>query len=170
MMFERYAPASGGIAPERALRIAMLLPADPTLLAEVTPLIDSLATAIENDRPPQGADFRSQLLLWRMLAVSLGDYRRGNFPRSRDLAQRCLAAAGAPESLRASARAILAMTLAHQGQPPAAAAEVARAGQAIDTVTRDGLAGIRTADGYWYDWVIARILWREARATIIEEP
>ena len=92
-MFKRYANASGGIAPERALKIAMLLPADGELLADTTPLIDSLGAAIDSDSPPKGGDFRSQLLLWRMLSVSLGEYRRGNDLRSRDLARRCLAAA-----------------------------------------------------------------------------
>src|SRR5690606_34755709 len=74
VMFERYANASGGIAPERALKIATLLPADDTLLAEITPLIDSLSASIESSKPPEGWDYRSQLLLWRMLSVSLAEY------------------------------------------------------------------------------------------------
>ncbi len=166
LMFERYAHVSGGIAPERALKIAMLLPADEALLAEVAPLIDSLNDSIENSRPPEGRDHRSQLLLWRMLSVSLGEHRRGNDLRSRDLAQRCIAATGAIESLRASARVLLAMSLARQGETAAALDELTRAGNSIETATANGLTGIETAHGFWHDWVIARILWREARATL----
>ena len=149
VMFERYANVSGGIAPERALRIAMLLPADETLLAEVTPLIDSLGASIESDRPPKGMDYRSQLLLWRMLSVSLAEYRRGNDALAQDLARRCLKSDSAVGSQRATALAILGLSLARAGDLAAAAAELERGGKMIEAALRNGLGRISEKDGHW---------------------
>jgi serine/threonine protein kinase len=165
-MFARYAGASGGIAPERALKIAMLLPPDEALLAEVAPLVDSLNASIDSDRPPKGPDFRSQLLLWRMLAVSLAEHRRGNDGRARDLARRCIGTNAAMAPQKATAFIILGLSLARQDDLSAASAEIEQGGKMIEAALPDGADSIKNKDGLWFDWVIARILLREARSVV----
>ncbi len=170
LMFQRYANASGGIAPERALRIAMLFAADESLLAEVTPLIESLAVSIENDRSPVRNDFRSQLLLWRMLSVSLAEHRRGNNALARDLARRCIGTDGAVGSQRATSLIILALSLMREGDFAAATAELERGRKMIEAALLNGLGGISEKDGLWCDWQIARILLREADSAASGDP
>ncbi len=169
-MFGRYSRVSGGIAPERALKIAMLLPAGEPLLAEVAPLVDSLGVSIERDRPPKGPDHRSQMLLWRMLSVSLAEYRRGDASRARDLARRCTGADAAAGSQRATASVVLALALAREGDFPAASAELENGKKMIEAALLEGPGGAKNKDGSWYDWVLARILLREARAALAVAP
>jgi hypothetical protein len=144
----------------------MLLPPDEALLAEVAPLVDSLNASIDSDRPPKGPDFRSQLLLWRMLAVSLAEHRRGNDGRARDLARRCIGANAAMAPQKATAFIILGLSLARQDDLSAASAEVEQGGKMIEAALPDGPDSIKNKDGLWFDWVIARILLREARSVV----
>lgn len=165
-MFKRYSKAGGGIAPERALKIAMLIPADESLLAEVAPLVDSLAAAVERDLPPNGSDNRSQLLLWRMLSVSLAEHRRGDDVRAVAFAQKCIAAVGATKGQKAAAYGVSSMSFARKGDDAAARTEFEKGRAIIEDALVNGLEGILEADGLWVDWVIARMLLRESQDAI----
>jgi hypothetical protein len=103
------------------------------------------------------------LLLWRMLSVSLAEYRRENDARTQDFARRCVNSDSAMGSQRATALVILGLSLEREGYFAAAAAELERGGKMIEATLRNGLGGISERDGLWPDWVIARILLREAR-------
>jgi hypothetical protein len=58
------------------------------------------------------------------------------------------------------------MALFHEGKVEEARANVARARKIVDAGFARRLDVGNGAQGYWYDWVFARILLREAESTI----
>jgi hypothetical protein len=101
---------------------------------------------------------------WAAIPVSLWRYRCGDYRSAAELA---LAKEGQSDTSAATATncAILAMALFHEGKAEEARGNVARARKIVDA----GFARLNVGNasqGYWYDWVFARILLREAESTI----
>ena len=67
-------------------------------------------------------------------------------------------------------RAIFAMAQYRLGEDKAARAELAQARTIIETGTKDGLTLGDGGAGYWFDWVLSRILVREATTLMGNNP
>jgi serine/threonine protein kinase len=154
--------ASGTHFADRIVKICLLLPANPGLLASLENLnernVQLLATA------DAAGDFFTAA--WRSLALQLMEYRRGNYAESLRWGQRCLAypETNAPRS--ATARVLLAMGKHQLGRSAEASEELAEARRIVAEKFRGGVGRGTPMQGFWFDWAFARILTREASGLI----
>jgi hypothetical protein len=98
------------------------------------------------------------------------EYRQGRYPRAVDWCRRCLAYAERNPARTATAQVVLAMASFQARQDDDARALLVQGGEAIDAKFQKGLDVDSTPNGYWSDWLFARILLREARTLIEETP
>jgi serine/threonine protein kinase len=151
----RYAGETNGDAAGRILKSCLLRPPDAELMAALQPL----GTIAKNSF--SGAVVKS----WAAIPVSLWHYRCGNYRSALELA---LPNQGQSDDSAATATncAILAMALFHEGKVEEARENLARARKIVDSGFARHLVAGNGLQGYWYDWVFARILLREAESTI----
>jgi serine/threonine protein kinase len=151
----RYAGETNGDAAGRILKSCLLRPPDTELIAALQPLGKTTERWFETNSNNQ----------WAAIPVSLWRYRCGDY---RGAAERALARGTQSDTSAATATgcAILAMALFHEGKVEAARENVARARKIVDAGFARRLDAGNSNQGYWYDWVFARILLREAESTI----
>jgi hypothetical protein len=150
----RYAGESNGDAASRALKSCLLRPLDAELASTLQPLAKVAEVwCLKYTNSP-----------WSAIPVSLWRYRCGDYRGAAELA---LPKEGQSDTSAATATncAILAMALFHEGKLEEARGNVARARKIVDTGFKRLNVG-NGLQGYWYDWVFARILLREAESTI----
>jgi hypothetical protein len=102
------------------------------------------------------------------ISLALIDYRRKNYAQAMEWCRRCLADPDYQAARIATARAILAMCCFRLNQMAEARSELAESREIIRGRFAAGLNAGNATYGYWFDWVSARILLREA-AALIEE-
>ena len=157
-----YKGTSNPIAAERAVKICLLLPADKNSMAQLESLGQTAAQAFENV-----SDSGSEAIFhaaWGSISVALWEYRRGNFASSRVWARRCLAYSEDNEPRLATAHVLLAMAARRLGDQVEAAKELAEARSRVERKLRDPLERGDGTQGFWFDWVFAKILLVEAMA------
>jgi len=95
------------------------------------------------------------------------EYRRGNYPGAIGWCNRCLTYhKDVPPPRLATVHAILALAYHQLGIPAQARSELAQGRTLIDNKFNEGLDVGDGGQGFWFDWVLARILEREAAAKI----
>ncbi len=164
----RFAETKDATAAEQVVKNSLILPADLEVLQQLEPFIHVVDEAVNTgtfETEPDG-----YLLGWRTLAITLFEHRRGNLANAIFWGRRCLEYPDPPPARRAMAHLVLA--LAHHGlhQAEAARAELASGRRLLDERFPTGMQlfsdlGSQTT-GVWHDWVIARLLLREAESTI----
>jgi serine/threonine protein kinase len=105
-----------------------------------------------------------------MVALALLEYRRGDDAKAAQWCRRCLAYPEYNAPRIATVRIILAMSCQHLHQTGEAAFELDQSRKVIEARFKDGLDSSVAAQYFWYDWVFARVLLREAAAQIDEPP
>ena len=107
---------------------------------------------------------------WRALALSLFEYRRGNFTNAIAWGQRCLGYSDQRPTCVAMSHLVLAMAFCQLHQPAAARSELAQGRELVEAKYPARLEKIPDLggeeSGFWHDWVMARLLLREATAGI----
>jgi serine/threonine protein kinase len=143
---------------DRIVKICLLLPADKKVMDSLNPLTQVTEKSF-TDADAAGDIFRAS---WRAVSLALLEYRRGDYAGAVDWSRRCLAYPeyNAPRS--ATARIILAMSLQHLQQTDEARSELAKGRDAVETKFENALDRGIAEQGFWFDWVFARILLREA--------
>jgi hypothetical protein len=101
---------------------------------------------------------------WRCVSLALYEYRRGNYPGSMDWCNRCLAYGTDCPARLATIHLLLAMSHLRLDQTELAHAELAQGRELIDHQFKAGLVAGDGDKGFWFDWVLGRILEREASA------
>jgi hypothetical protein len=151
----RYAGESNGDAAFRILKSCLLRPPDAALISSLRPLA----------RITESSFARSANKPWAAIPVSLWRYRCGDYRGAAELA---LPKDGQSDASAATATncAILAMALFHEGKVEEARENLSRARKIVDAGFARRLDVGNGAQGYWFDWVFARILLREAEGTI----
>jgi hypothetical protein len=146
---------------DRTIKISLLLPPREYFLRSYSAMLQdaekSLSVDVTND---------VFAAAWRSISLALVEYRVGEFSKSADSARRCL---GYPEHnapRTATAQVILAMADWRSHRQDEARAEVAQARELIESKFKAGLDRGNGAQGFWFDWVFARILLREATEMI----
>jgi hypothetical protein len=109
-------------------------------------------------------------LPWHAISMALFEYRGGRNEEAVRWAQRCLEYRVNNTACDATSRAILAMAYSQLGQIGDARAELDQSRQRINARLGNGLEAGSGAQGYWFDWVLARILMREALTVLGETP
>ncbi len=101
-----------------------------------------------------------------MLSLALLEYRSGNSTDAMDWSRRCINDPDYQAARAATAHAILAMCHWRLRQMDDAHSELAKAREMIEArdVTRNGQGNV--TQGFWYDWVPAHVLLREAEQNI----
>ncbi|HMP83082.1 MAG TPA: serine/threonine-protein kinase [Verrucomicrobiota bacterium] len=153
-------------ASDRIIKVCLLLPADETLLRELQPQADHAERSQAAENPANQDVFQAA---WRSVSLALLEYRRGNFAKSADWSRRSLSYPeyNAPRS--ATAHVILALASWRMNDLATARSELKLARDLIETKFRGGLDRGTGIQGFWFDWVFARILLREA-IQVINDP
>ena len=159
---KQFASTTDPIIAERTVKNSLLLPADASLLAALTPLADVAAKSFFDNKPNDG-----WMMPWRCLSLALMEYRRGNYPGAIGWCNRCLTyhKDSVPPRL-ATVHVILALAYYQLGIPASARSELAQGRDLIDNKFQAGLEADGGTQGFWFDWVLAQILEREAIAKI----
>ena len=98
------------------------------------------------------------------LSLALFEYRRGNYATAVDWSQRCLAYPGPNAPRNVTAQIILALAYHQMGRAAEARDEWLAGREVVEARFRTGIDNGTPVQGFWFDWLFARILLREARA------
>jgi serine/threonine protein kinase len=155
---------SAGPCPfaDRVVKISLLSPANPRLLAEM----DGLAKAAADGLATAEAAGDVFTAAWRTLAMGLLEYRRGNYAEALRCSQRCLDCHEVNAPRTATAKVILAMAHFQMGRGVEAQATLAQARARVESKARAPADRGSPINGFWFDWAFARVLLREAGTLI----
>ena len=98
------------------------------------------------------------------------EYRRGHSSEAIDWCKRCQSYGDDTASRTATIRAIRAMSHYQLGHLGEARSELAQSREIIGNKYKVGLGPGNGKEGYWFDWVVGKILLREADALIEGTP
>ncbi len=152
---------------DRIVKICLLLPANDKLLKALAPQVDIAAQSISTNADANTDIFQAA---WRSVSLALMEYRRGNFEKAADWCQQSL---NYPENIlprTATARTLLAMSDQKLGKTAEARAQVQEARDIVDNKFQSDLDLGNPTQGFWFDWLFARILLNEATALIEGDP
>jgi hypothetical protein len=152
------------ICAERIVKLSLLLPADQTTLKVLAPLLDVAINVGPEDH---------QMAPWLFVSCALLEYRQGEYQKSIDRCRRTLDSrrqgVEGVHSRTAAFQVILGMSLHQLERDGDAVLELGKGRKLIETAFKRGIARRADAQGYWFDWVVARILLREADELFKEE-
>ena len=143
-------------ATDRILKICLLLPADKKTMGLLSPF--AMATAKYFSEADAGGDVFQAA--WLSVSLALWEYRAGNYPRAVDWCRRCMGYAEANAPRTATAHIILAMSYHQRGRHQEAQAELTQGGEIVESKFKSKLGS--PVQGFWFDWVFARILCAKA--------
>lgn len=153
---------------DRIIKISLLRPANKKILQALEPLAEVAAKSFVTNVNADGDVF---LAAWRSVSLALMEYRRGDYTRAAAWCRRCLDYPEYNAPRAATARVILAMSCQHLGQTGEARSELTQARSMIeDKFKKNGLDRGTGVQGFWFDWLFARILLGEATALIEGTP
>ena len=148
---------------EQVIKTSMLRPASREILLSLEPLVERVTAAVKaHDKLHSGGD--SYMAAWRCLALSLYHYRSGDFTAAEKWAARCLFYPDENHPREACARLVRSMALHQLHRPEESRKELLAARERIGGKVDGYLASDWTKREYWFDWVNARVLLREASA------
>ena len=156
----RYQDTADPVFAERTLKISLLIPADAELMKFLKTLSEVSANSME--KPEQDPIMEA----WRCVSLGLMAYRQGYMPTAKAWCRRCLAYPQYNPSRIATAHVIQAMACGQLGEVETARSELAQGRDLIAAEFAKGLGEGNGNVGLWYDWLFARILFREAEALI----
>jgi serine/threonine protein kinase/tetratricopeptide (TPR) repeat protein len=147
---------------ERIVKSCSLLPPSASLAAALSPLAEKVAESVRTEpNPNHGA------LPWKCMSVAMFEYRRGNYAEAVNWGNRCLRFnQDSPKERVACVQAILAMSYHQLGQTEQARSALAKSRELVEERWETPFTASHDSSGWWYDWFLARILEREAAATI----
>jgi hypothetical protein len=151
---------------DRVVKISLLLPANERLLDSLRLLAEETAKHLAL-ADQGGDDFTAA---WRSISLGLLEYRRNNYVKAVEWCRRCLAYPGANAPRTATARIILAMSCHRLGQEEEARAELLAGREIVESKFRQRLDAGGPVQGFWFDWIFARVLLRESLALLETTP
>jgi eukaryotic-like serine/threonine-protein kinase len=156
----RFASTTNAVAAERILKICLLTRPDKELSESLAPLarVAGESFAVTEGKDTE-ANFRAA---WGSVSLALWEYRRGDYGRSIEWARRCLAFPEFNAPREATAHVELALALRQSGLNDEALRELTQGRQAIEAKFKGDLEVGGATEGFWFDWVFARILLQEA--------
>jgi len=152
---------------DRIIKISLLAPADERLLALLKPQVD----AAENYFAQRNDTVREEMFqaAWRSMSLALYEYRRGNYARAVEWCERCLGYDEFNAPRNATAQIILAMSYHQMRRNDLAVPMLAQGREAVEAKFKAGLERGTGTQGFWFDWVFARILLREATGLLAQK-
>jgi len=161
----RFARTSNPMPAEQVLKASLLAPASPDFLDSLTPLAEIVQSTFEGADRQVSAD--PYLDAWRSFALGLLAQRRGDLEGAIRWSKRCLSYQNPNPPREVSARMVMAMAYAQLGRHDEAARLVAEGRALVEERFKTPLLPWEPAPQIlWFDWINARILVREASATL----
>lgn len=156
---DRFAKATHPVVLDEVVKSCLIKPPKPEMLVKLTPMLK----LIEDSLPWDRADSPEQLMeAWQMLSLTLGAYRTGDFTNAEKWGRRCLQHPNVRLSRNAAVHAILAMSFHSVGLMDEARAEMESARTEITKHFEAPFQSETPEGGFWFDWLNARVLLREA--------
>jgi eukaryotic-like serine/threonine-protein kinase len=156
----RFADTADATDAERTLKISLLLPADTEVMKALEPLDRVAAESFEKHGVNAGTI--PHMAAWRCVSLALMAYRQNYTPTAKEWCRKCLAYQNKTPARSATAHIIRAMACQQLGEKEAYATELDEGRKLIDAQFASGLASATSSQGFWYDWLFARVLLREA--------
>jgi tetratricopeptide (TPR) repeat protein len=160
----QFRTTSDPLVAERTIKNCLLKPPTTELLADLMPLYELSRKSLEGDAAGASAD--DWMTPWRCVSVGLMEYRRGRFPEAMTQFERCLSFGTGNPARTATAQVLLAMSHQRLGEVKLALLRLAEAREAIEKKFSGPLDGGNGTEGYWFDWLLARVLLSEANPLI----
>ena len=157
----RFADTADPVAAEEVMKNSLILPADAMTLQEMEPLVKLLQNSVAQSGPET-----AYRIPWQLFALSLYEYRCGNFTNAIVWGQKCLTYSNPVPPRVVMEHIVLAMAYARLNQPENARLELAAGREPIEKKLPNGPEKIvdlgKASTGNWHDWVIAYFLLHEA--------
>jgi tetratricopeptide (TPR) repeat protein len=163
---KQFANTTDSSASERIIKLGSLYPPSASQLAALSPFAKLTAKSVPADPHLVPGDWP---ILWRYVSLALFEYRRGNYAEALHWGNLCLEfdrIVGHMPPRIASVQAISAMCYFRLGQHEQARSELAKSRALIEECSKTAFVSYDDGRGWWFDWFLARILEREAAATI----
>jgi hypothetical protein len=146
----------------RIVKATLLLPANQQLLQE----LQAQGVVVEKNIRAMDQSAHTAVAYeggWDSLSLGLFEYRRGNYEKATNWCFHCLAYPLSIPHRNATAQLILAMCYLQTNQKSEALLFSNKALPVIQDRFQRGLVQGNNASGFWFDWIIARILSRECQ-------
>jgi eukaryotic-like serine/threonine-protein kinase len=163
-IIKRFASTQDPVVAERTVKNSLLLPADKAILTAMAPLANLAVKAVPVGTPTAREEPWPGAIAWRCDSLALWNYRRGRYSEAVGWCERCLSYGNDNPARVATADAILAMSYYRLGQPKNASTALTFSRNLFHTNMENGLTLGNGGRGYWFDWMLARILANEAAA------
>ncbi len=164
---KQFANTTDPVVAERTVKNCLLLPADETTMAALVPLAEIWKKSIANIQPATGTG--DWMTPWGSVSLALMEYRQGHSPEAIDWCKRCLAFGNDNPARIATISAVLAMAHYQLGHLDEARFELAQSREIIENKFKTGLDQ-GDGNGYWFDWLLGKILLHEASSLIEQAP
>jgi len=159
MAANRFSTSTNPMIADEVVKSCLIKPASPELLAKLDPLIK----VMEGNLPWDRNDGPGELMeAWQTFSSSLAAYRKGDDQLAEKWARRCLRHQNQNPSRNAAVRVVLAMALHHSGRTDEARGELDAARSEVVANFNKPFQMGSSEEGFWFDWMIARILLKEA--------
>ncbi|MCP5543129.1 MAG: serine/threonine protein kinase [Akkermansiaceae bacterium] len=163
MAAERFSGTSYPQVADEVVKACLIKPADPELLAKLEPLIQVIQRNVPWDREDAAGELMEA---WQTLSMALAMYRKGDYAEAERWAKRSVNHPHESPPRNAAAHAILAMASHQLAHHEEASGELEQAKRAVDGYFTEPIEADKlwSDGGFWFDWLIARLLLREAEA------
>lgn len=164
MAVQRFDTTANPVVAEEMLKACLLLPADNATLRTLEPMAGIVQRAIESKQGLTGKD--PNHTAWAYFSLSLIDFRRGEYSKAHDLAERCLKIPNRHEARTSLMLIVRAMIEHRSGEPAKAVASLAAARPAVEAffATR---SRFKVGDSVsWVNWICASVFLSEAERLI----
>jgi len=145
-------------ATDRVVKICLLTPLDEKMIQTLAPLAGDSRKQMAKAEAA-GDAFQAA---WLSLSMSIWDLRLSNPQGACDWAYRCMAYPEKNLPRAATAHAVLALALHQLKKPAEARIELQQATEIIDAKLRNQMERGSPSQGFWFDWIYARLLTQEA--------
>jgi len=164
----RFASTQNPVAGEQVIKVSLIVPADGATIQSLLPLAGVVQQSISGTVPDTAKE--TYMVAWRAFALSLFEYRRGDFTNAVIWGQNCLGYGDHTPTRIAMSHLIMALSYQQLNQPALARSELALGRELVEAKFPHGLEKITElgsdASGFWHDWIMAYLLLREAAPAI----
>ena len=169
---DRFAGSASALDASRLLHAILLAPVDERLLTRLDrlkPIMEEFGS--EKDLP--GNRQEREFALWRAFGLSLLEYRQGNHERAKHWADFAMSFKDGRDYINSALESVHAMICYRLGDVETSRADLARTRKRIEKAFAPELPAAYEPfgryQGFWWDWIIARTLFREAESVIPAE-
>ncbi|TAK97085.1 MAG: serine/threonine protein kinase, partial [Verrucomicrobia bacterium] len=161
-LIARYAGTGDAIIAERIVKACLLKPANAELMRALGRYVDVAEASLERS----SQDLDVAMASWRAYTLALRAYRLGNYRMALEWCEKSRDYDLGMQSRVMSVQIIQAMAHARLGQEDQARVELAEARAVVEETFKRGVMNQPRWEGFWFDWVFARIHQREAETLL----